>query len=82
MRFVPNQRGLEEIRRRAARQAIPHYQKQYDRLHQEYAGKPVAEVKDALVAMYRRNGGSITDPELTEHAETISKGTRITLAGP
>ena len=31
----------------------------------------------ALRALFARDGGSITEPELTEYAEMISSGTRI-----
>lgn len=82
MTFVPNQEGIEQLGRDAVRQSLPHYQQQYDELLQNYAGKPVDEVKAALVAMYRGNGGRITDPALTQQAEKISEGTRIIVTGP
>lgn len=81
MSFVPNQKGIKELGRRAVRQMLPHYQRQYDELLQSHAGKPVEDVKAALIAMYRRSGGVITDPELTRRAELISQGTRVVLTG-
>ena len=55
----------------------------FDRLHAQYAGRPVEEIKPALKAAWEKDGGSITDPELTEYSQMISDGTKITFeAGP
>lgn len=55
----------------------------FDRLQTQYAGRPVAEIKPALKIAWEQGGGSITDPELTEYAQMISDGTKITFeAGP
>lgn len=48
-----------------------------DQLGTRYAGRPPAEIKPALQALFARDGGSITEPELTEYAEMISSGTHI-----
>lgn len=49
----------------------------FDRLHAEFSGRPVDEIKPALKKVWERDGGSISDPELTEYAQLISDGTRI-----
>ncbi|WP_329212299.1 hypothetical protein [Streptomyces sp. NBC_01708] len=43
---------------------------------QEFGSRPVEEVKPVLQQRWRRttDGGSITDPELTQYAERIAAG--------
>ena len=57
--------------------------REIDLLRAQYAGRPIAEIKPALKRAWEKGGASITDPELTEYAQVISDGTRITFeAGP
>ena len=42
-----------------------------------YKGRPVSEIKPALQREWKKIGGSITDPELTQYASSISEGVRI-----
>lgn len=57
--------------------------REFDRLHAQFAGRPVAEIKPALKRVWEKGGGSISEPELTEYARKISDGTKITFeAGP
>lgn len=51
--------------------------REFDRLSAQYAGRPVAEIKPALKRVWEKDGGSISDPELTEYAQMISDGTKI-----
>ncbi len=51
---------------------------QLDGQRTQYAGRPLHESKAALQRTMRGNGGSITDPELTQYAERIQANTRIT----
>lgn len=54
------------------------YEKMLDSLRRRYTGRPVAEIKPVLKREWARiNGGSISDPELTDYATLISEGTRI-----
>jgi hypothetical protein len=62
--------GLERIARE--------YTDELNRLGQQYRGRPIEELKAALVELHRRRGGSITEPELTRYAETLAAGRRIT----
>jgi hypothetical protein len=48
-----------------------------DAMRRQYTGRPIAEIKPALQRVFAKDGGSITDPELTEWAQAISDGTRI-----
>lgn len=65
------QKGVDKV---AAEQT-----RDLDRLRQQYAGRAVAEIKPALQQLFRRYDGKITDPELTEWAQMVSDGTRITM---
>lgn len=57
--------------------------REFDRLHAQFAGRPVAEIKPALKRVWEKGGGSITEPELTEYARMIGDGTKVTFeAGP
>ncbi|MGW8955852.1 hypothetical protein [Streptomyces sp. NPDC055709] len=44
-----------------------------------HQGRPVDEVKEAIRSVWTRStgGGSITDPELTQFAESIAGGQRV-----
>lgn len=69
MRVV--ERGLE-----GRAQAL---QRLLDRVGREAAGKPIADVKVKLASAARHEGWTLTDPELTNFAEALSAGTRITV---
>lgn len=47
-------------------------------LREQFRGRPVAEIKPALQQLYARDGGRITEPELSEWAQMISDGVQIT----
>ncbi|MGC5225108.1 hypothetical protein ACPW96_21275 [Micromonospora sp. DT81.3] len=49
----------------------------FDRLRQQYTGRPVEEIRPALQRLFARYDGKITEPELTEWAQMISDGTPI-----
>lgn len=51
--------------------------RELDNLRQRYQGQPLDVIKPELQRIFRRQGGSITDPELTEWAQMIAEGTRI-----
>lgn len=72
---------LEENVRRMAVQAVQaRLQPALDRLHEQYTGRPVEEIRGPLSEAWRAAlDGSITDPELTTYAEAISSGHRIVL---
>jgi hypothetical protein len=44
----------------------------------DYSGKPVDEVKQAVVARLTDEGVQITDPELSQYAEEIAQGGSFT----
>jgi hypothetical protein len=53
------------------------YQRMFDFLSRRYQDRPVSAIKPVLQREWKRIGGSITDPELTEYATHISNGTHI-----
>jgi hypothetical protein len=52
-----------------------------DQILEQYAGRPVDEIKPVLASEWTActGGGSITDPDLTRYASVISRGRRIVL---
>lgn len=54
------------------------WSRELESLRAQMAGGPLDEIKPQLQALFRRGGGTISDPELTEWAQLISDNTRIT----
>ena len=52
-------------------------QSELDSVLAQSSGKTAAEIKPLVQNAFRRIGGSISDPELTQYAEVIAEGTRI-----
>lgn len=50
-----------------------------DRLHREYSGRPMSEVKPAVAKALREAGWTLSNDELEDYARLISEGTRIVL---
>jgi len=71
------ERKLKIAARNDVMDASQKYQKLFDSLIRRYKGQPVEEIKPVLRREWKRIGGSISDPELTEYAQHISDGTRI-----
>ncbi|MEL5990645.1 hypothetical protein ACOKGD_04785 [Microbacterium phosphatis] len=65
------QKGIEQMAREQNREL--------ERMSATYTGRPIEEIKPALQRLFARYDGKITDPELTEWAQLISDGTKITL---
>ena len=77
-------KDIEHAVLKAAEDGVRNLARQYDQmfasLQRDYTGRPVSEIKPVLQREWRRiNGGSITDPELTDYSKAISDGTRITM---
>lgn len=51
--------------------------RELDTLRARLAGHPIEEIKPQLQAMFARDGGSITEPELSDWAQLISDNTHI-----
>lgn len=65
------QKGIDQMAREQNREL--------ERMSATYTGRPIEEIKPALQRPFARYDGKITDPELTEWAQLISDGTKITL---
>ncbi len=48
-------------------------------LRQRYQGQSVEVIKPALIAQFKRTGGNITEPQLTQWAQMISDGQPIVI---
>jgi hypothetical protein len=46
-------------------------------VRQQYQGRPIEEIKPALRCAIQRDGGDLTDPDLSEYARLIGDGTKI-----
>lgn len=44
-----------------------------------HAGRSIPEIKRALQSLFRSQGGSISDPELSDYAARIQAGSTITV---
>lgn len=50
-----------------------------DRLHREYGGRPVSEVRPAVARALGAAGWELSNEELDDYAKLISEGNRIVL---
>ena len=73
--FSFDEGALEGVVRDAAKQMAEEHERDLNRLSSQLKGQPLDDIRTALKQLYRRNDGSITEPELTEYAELIQAGT-------
>lgn len=79
--FQFNEREFRHLIETKAQSAVNDLARQQtlelDQLRQQYTGHLADEIKPALQRLFAKDGGNITDPELSEWAQMISDGTRI-----
>lgn len=75
--FKFDKRAFDKLAKDMVKDEAKRLQKMMDDLVRRYQGHPVAEVKSALARQWKKDGGKITEPELTEWATLISEGTHI-----
>jgi hypothetical protein len=75
--FKFDEGAFKKIAEQAVKDKARDMQRRMDRLAAELKGKPLETAKVRLQQEWRRDGGSITDPELTEYAQALIDGTRI-----
>lgn len=79
--FELNEREFKRLMETEAQSAVDDLARQQtaalDQLRQQYTGRPVDEIKPVLQNLFAKDGGNITDPELSEWAQLISDGTKI-----
>ncbi|GEP49158.1 hypothetical protein FVP74_07470 [Microbacterium saccharophilum] len=78
--FSFNEDAFRKIAEEAVTNVAAEQTRDLERLRKQYAGRPVAEIKPALQALFAAYDGSITDPELSDWAQLISDNTRIEMA--
>jgi hypothetical protein len=78
-KFEFDENAFKKVADKAVTAKMEETQALLDRLHRDYSGKPVSEVKPALVRAWKKDGGNISDAEATDWATLISDGTRIVL---
>lgn len=76
-----NERALKKIANDKVSQMTRDLTTALNALTSRHQGKPIDEVKRAIQDVWSRKtgGGSITDPELTQFAEQIAAGGRVTV---
>lgn len=74
--------GWEQALRREAQKGVNQIAADWNRklsqFHRRYGGQPLATVKPALARLFRQEGVNASDSEVTQYAEQISNGVRIT----
>ncbi|WP_026932073.1 hypothetical protein [Glycomyces tenuis] len=79
--FQFDERGFKRLMQSQAQEAVDdlarEQTRELDQLREEYTGRPIEEIKAALQRLFAKDGGSITDPELSQWAQLISDGRRI-----
>jgi len=81
MKFKMNPNWQNEIEKAVApalKAIAERRTQQYEDLVSRHQGGEIEAVKQELVRLYTEDGGEITDPELTSHAEAIVNGQTIT----
>jgi hypothetical protein len=71
----------EEVSRMAFEAMSKRLQPVLDQILEEHGGQPAETIKPVIAERWAaaNEGASITDPELTNVAETISRGERVVL---
>jgi hypothetical protein len=77
MKFEFNEGGFKRAAEEAVRAHTADLQRRMDTFTRLNKGRSVASIKPALKREWERDGGKITDPELTEWATHISEGRPI-----
>ncbi|MFG2540694.1 hypothetical protein ACGFU4_36190 [Streptomyces sp. NPDC048511] len=70
------ERGIKKAAGETAQKLAADLTKMLNGMSGEFKGRPVEEIKPVLQQRWKRttDGGSITDPELTQYAEQIIAG--------
>ncbi|MEV4416032.1 hypothetical protein [Catellatospora sp. NPDC049609] len=80
VKFKFNRAGLEQAANQAVLNWAAEHQPVLDRVFASHAGKPVDEVKAAVVSAWRaKTGKTLPDADATSWATPISEGQRLVL---
>jgi hypothetical protein len=75
--FKFDESAMKKLINDGVREVASRYQALLDELAISQVGRPLNEVKTALRSGWRKIGGDLTDPELTQYAEHLKDGERI-----
>lgn len=70
-------KNLEKLANDSLKDIARDKQREMDRLSVELKGQPLMAAKARLKQVWERDGGVLTEPELTEYAELLVDGGRI-----
>lgn len=51
--------------------------RELEALRVEFEGRPAGDIKPGIKRVFSKDGGNISDPELSEYAQLISEGAKI-----
>jgi hypothetical protein len=73
------ERGIKKAAGEMVQKLAAELTKMLNGMSREFKGRPVEEIKPVLQQRWKRttDGGSITDPQLTQYAEQIAAGGSI-----
>lgn len=77
MKFEINEATLKKAVAPTMKKIADEKTRQMDQLAADYGGRHIDDIREALVVLFERDRGSITEPELTQYAELIHQGQRI-----
>jgi len=73
------ERAMKQTVEKASHERAAEMQRTFDRLARDLEGQPIDVAKARLQREWSRDGGTLTDPALTEYATALVAGTRIVL---
>lgn len=75
--FHFDENAFRNIANDAVRDIAEQQTQDLDDLRQQYAGRPLDDIRSALQQLFARYDGTITEPELSDWAQLIQDGVRI-----
>lgn len=76
--FKFDKNAQRQLEKEVMAQYLTEMQRMLDGVFRTHGGKSVGDVKRALQRASKKDlGNALTDPELTQWAETISQGTKV-----
>lgn len=77
MKINLDEKALQKLVQPAIDEMAKEYNRDFESLARQYRGKPVEQIKPALQRIFKKRGGKISDPELSDYAQQISDGVKI-----
>ena len=70
-------REIAEQAQSAVNEIAARITRDLEALRVQFEGSPPEEIKPGIKRVFSKDGGNISDPELSEYAQLISEGTEI-----